>query len=253
MLINLDSPLRRPPINLNPTQAQFLDGVRVAVEMIDVAYQQLVWQLQSICPKPPANFGQRGIFSAPAFLNAWSIVDNVHRLRGLIENFPRFAKKKQVVEVRLFLESAETVEKLRNAVQHMEAEIRGSAPQGHGVWGSLSWMFRADDENVLSCFLTLGALMPAADIGRTIPAMLKPGVDGVTLKVGETSVDLTRLMATIPRLVNLLDSLLEEQFSQAPAERAESDYFLAIAMKRGPNSSLIIPATEPEPQSSKTA
>ena len=83
--------------------------------------------------------------------------------------------------------------------------------------------------------------------------MLKPGVDGVTLKVGETSVDLTRLMATIPRLVNLLDSLLEEQFSQAPAERAESDYFLAIAMKRGPNSSLIIPATEPEPQSSKTA
>jgi hypothetical protein len=219
--------------------------------MVDVAYQQLISQLQSVCPRPPVNFGQRGIFAAPAFLNAWSIIDNVHRLRGLIENFPRFAKKRQAVEVRGFLESAEAVEKLRNAVQHMEGQIRASAPQGYGIWGSLSWMFRADDENVLSCFLTLGALMPAADIGRIAPAMMEPGVDGVALKVGETSVDLTRLMTTIPRLVGLLESLLAVQFNQAPVDRAESDYFLAIAMKRGPNNTLIIPGTEP--QSSKTA
>jgi hypothetical protein len=244
--ITIDSALRRPPITLNPKQAQFLDGVRVAIEMIDIAYQSLAMQLKALCPIPPVSTARRGIVSAPAFLNAWSIIDNVHRLRGLVDNFPGFAKKRQSAEVRVFLEGAATVEDFRHAVQHMEGAIRESAPQGRGVWGSLSWMYRADEENLLSCVLTLGALMPAAEVGEITPSVLREGVDGIVLKVDKTSVNLTKLVATVDRLADFLQSSIADQFNLAPVDRAESDYFLAIAMKRGPNDTLVIPATEPQ-------
>ena len=212
--------------------------------MMDVAYQLLVQQLQAFCPIPPVNTGQRGIFAAPAFLYAWSVIDNAHRLVGLVKNFPRFSKKRQVPELRLFLEHAETVEKLRNAIQHFDGTIRQSAPQGYGVWGSLSWMFRADDENVLTCFLTLGALMPAAEIGDSVPQTLKLWIEGVKLKRGQTSVNLSELMVVTSTLAAFFESALEQEFGRSTSVRAESDYFLAIAMKRGANNTLFIPATD---------
>jgi hypothetical protein len=231
---------------LNPTQAQFLDGVRVAIEMIDVAYENLSQQLRDLCPNAPVNIGQRGVTSAPAFLSAWSIIDNAHRLRGLVENFPRLAKKQHVAEFRLFVEQAVAVEELRHAVQHMESAIRKSAPQGRAVWGSLSWMFRTDHENVLSCVLTVGALMPAAELGSVTLAAVGQGVDHVSLRLGSTSVSLTDLIGIVKRLALFVESALAEGFKQSAAPPAESDYFIAIAMKCGPNNTFVIPATGSE-------
>lgn len=248
MLISTDSPLRRPPNNLNHIQAQFLDGFRLSVEMADLAYQGLVQQLLAFTPEPPTNTAARMLFTAPAFLYAWSIIDSVHRLRGLVDNFPGIQKRQQIPEVRLFLDKTASVESLRHAVQHMEGTIRQAATPGHAVWGYLSWMASRKDETILACLLTAGALMPGAAY-KTVPNTgIAPTaeIDQVRLTLGETVVQLSELLDTISKLVGFIETRAREQFEGFPA-RAESDYFFAFAMKRNPDGSLTLPATGDPP------
>src|SRR6266571_8401258 len=112
MLIKENSPFRRLPANLVPKTAQFCDGMRYAAEMADFAYEQL-----NTCLKPLSNGPSENpiVSASPAFLFAWSIIDSVHRFRGLIENFSSIAKKNQSPEFRNFLDKAEAVEILRHA------------------------------------------------------------------------------------------------------------------------------------------
>ncbi len=114
MLIKDNSPLRRLPTNLNPKQAQFCDGVRFSAEMADLAYEQLCGYLLPLSGSGPS---VARISAVGPFLFAWSIIDSTHRLHGLVSNFPNLARKNQSPEFRNFVEKAESVEKLRNAVQ----------------------------------------------------------------------------------------------------------------------------------------
>src|SRR5438034_7730738 len=107
MLINENSPLRRLPKDLNPKQAQFCDGVRFTAEMADLAYQQLLTNLPPVSGLDSKNMR---VSAAPPFLFAWSIIDSAHRLRGLVQNFPKLAKKNQSPAFRNFVEKAEAVE-----------------------------------------------------------------------------------------------------------------------------------------------
>jgi hypothetical protein len=247
MFISTDSPLRRPPNNLNPKQAQFLDGVRLCVEMTDLAYQALVEQLRAFTPDP-GNTASRMLFTAPAFMFAWSIIDSVHRLRGLVDHFPGIEKRQQIPEIRGFLDKAASVESLRHAVQHMEGTIRQEATQGHAVWGYLSWAVNKKDDTVLTCLLTAGALMPNAEY-KTIPnsGVAPTGeIENVKLNLGDAGVQLSELLDAVSKLVGFMEPRLKEQF-EGTVVRAESDYFIALAMKRNPDGSLTMPATDAPP------
>ena len=74
------------------------------------------------------------------FLHAWSMIDSVHRLRGLVDSLPGLARRNQSPEFRNFMDKAQTVEQFRDAVQHMDTEIPRSAEAGKAVWGTLSWL-----------------------------------------------------------------------------------------------------------------
>jgi hypothetical protein len=52
MILGPDSALHRIPSALNPKQAFFIEGIRISIEMIDVAHrrlQALIWKLDEQC------------------------------------------------------------------------------------------------------------------------------------------------------------------------------------------------------------
>ena len=240
MLISDNSPLRRLPANLNPQQTQFCDGLRFAVQMADIADQQLTAHLI------PFSGGQSGdirVSAASPFLFAWSIIDSAHRLRGLVENFPNLAKKNQSPEFRNYLEKAVSVETLRNAVQHMDKNIPTSAEAGEAVWGTLTWVSPKPQGVVYTCLLVSGAMMPGAKYSPLIPAGLtiREPLDHVTLTAGKVSVNLTEVMEALARLVGVIEDALKQAFSVFP-DRAGSDMWIALAGHLGPNNTWVIPA-----------
>jgi hypothetical protein len=233
MLIGDDSPLLRLPVKLNPKQAQFCDGLRFTAEMADIAYNDLVAHLLPLSGSAEAEIR---ISAARPFLCAWSIVDSAHRLRGLVENFPNLGKKNQSPEFRSFLEKAEGVEKLRNAVQHMASDIHTSAEAGKSVWGTLTWLNRQSQSTIYTCLLVPGAMMPGGNYKAINPAglTLTSPLDHVTLTVDEVAVNLSEVMKSLAKLVQVIENGLKGAFDAFP-DRAGSDLLIALKGEVGSN------------------
>lgn len=134
MLISKDSPLRTLPVELSRKQILIFDGIRYAAEMTEIAYQRLWGQLQTI-------FIDKGIGAhdiATAMLDAWSIIDSVHRFWDLISLAPGVPNGtwKPLLEKR-----TEIVRELRNCVQHQRKrrQIDDLIAARGQIWGYLSW------------------------------------------------------------------------------------------------------------------
>ena len=199
---------------------------------MDLAYQRLLGHLLTLAGPDVTN---PQISASVAFLYAWSIVDSAHRLHGLIDNLPGLAKRNQSPEFRKFSEKADSVEKLRNTVQHMETEIHKSAEAGKAVWGTLSWLRESRaGETVYTCLLVSGAMMPGGSHEFINPAglQIRMPIDHVTLRQGGTSVNLTEVVDAIASIINLLEHALTNEFQQFP-ERAGSDMVIALAVQPG--------------------
>lgn len=72
LLLGRDSVLRQIPVNVEPKQALFLDGIRHAVEIMDIAYSRLRDALTHLALHPPAS-NELPDLSACAFLDAWML------------------------------------------------------------------------------------------------------------------------------------------------------------------------------------
>lgn len=119
MVIKNDSPLRRLPSDLNMKQTLFLDAIRYSVEMADVAHIRLRETLLSLTSefrsrRKAVNVGSAGL---NAMLDAWSLVDSIHRLRMLLKHMP-FVKQKSPGLVSFYKQTT-GIDDLRNAIQHI--------------------------------------------------------------------------------------------------------------------------------------
>ena len=155
MFIDEISPFRRIPNQTNRKQMLFFDGIRYSVEMADLAHERLRETLYEIAQSPHAPEPNPHDF-ASAVLDAWSIVDLVHRLRGLLEQAPGIQQKSP--PLLSFMKKTADVEKLRNSVQHLNQQIHKIADLNIPVWGALSWAARLDPElkSIWTCTLVAG-------------------------------------------------------------------------------------------------
>jgi len=133
MLIPENSLLRRPPADLSRKQVLMLDAIRYAAEMANIAYERLSSHLQKLA--------ESGVNSSPsdgahAMLDAWSIVDSVHRFRKFLELFPGLSNS---TWKRLLMDRTADIADLRDCVQHQEGEIADLISDGGQIWGYLSW------------------------------------------------------------------------------------------------------------------
>jgi hypothetical protein len=220
VIIDNNSPFRRIPIQTNRKQILFYDGIRYSVEMADLAHQRLREILYEISQKPTTatTAPEADYFDhAAAVLDAWSIVDLVHRLRDLLYQVPGIKQNSPALQ--LFTRKTVEIEILRNAVQHLNQQIHQMAAENLPVWGALSWISMPDPEfkSVYSCTLVAGTWFERREplvspLGKT----LSPPVDLITLEASNCSVCLSDVMRSVEAVVRSLEEILSEQFKDRP-------------------------------------
>lgn len=207
-----DSPLRRIPHDLDPTQRRYLQGVRFAIEMTQLSSARLRELLTDITVSGTFPAEAWPAPSASIFLDAWSMVDSLHRLRELLATFPNM--KKNVPLLKVFNNETSGVTGLRHHIQHLRN--LGKADQNYiPVWGAVGWIWTVDD--TLTRF-KLGVITAGADSAQLRP-ILKPGgrsyhdqLDHITIQAGTYKVNLSEAMRQTIHVARAFESVLEPQF-----------------------------------------
>lgn len=124
-LVRPTSPLRVRP-GIDDRQAVSLDAIAFAANVVDVVYGRLVATL----PQQPTPV-------EAAFADAWSIIDWIHRLDGLVRGCRGLSQKSEAVID--FLNGSSLVESHRHTFQHPEGTLPATAESGRSPWGHLCW------------------------------------------------------------------------------------------------------------------
>ena len=211
------------PINLDQQQASFFDGVRYAVEMADLASIRLadsLWRLSTVCQDTTLDH----IAMVSSFLDAWSIVDSIHRLRELLEQMPGLKKRSQSSVYRRFRQETAVVEDFRNIVQHLRGEIRELAKNGCPVWGTLDWLALTEPNTGICrcCAMAAGRIVSGTQnivnpCGKTIHGR----IDYVTLQCKSHRLDLSKIMRFTELIIRRLEKSLLRQFEGFPTSGSE--------------------------------
>src|SRR5882724_9516649 len=122
MIIGEDSFFRKIPSVLDRRQALFIEAIRYSVDMVELAYHRLRKTLP-LMTKKMEDVDNETPSNVSVMLDAWAIVDSLHRLRGLAEKLPGFKGKYKNVKFRLFMDSSAKITELRNTVQHLDTTI----------------------------------------------------------------------------------------------------------------------------------
>ena len=200
-----DSPLRNPPATLEPKQIVGLDGLRLAFDMLGLAYDRLLDDLsyltehrQTSRPDP--------VRVTSAYLNAWTALDGIYRLRSLFYKCPGL---KQTPPLEVELRAMAIVEDLRHGFQHIEGRIPEAVENARPLWGAISWLWSPEDaydRRATALTLVAGAVRTGYHqflnpLGRSyfIPIGL------VTLQAFGHEVEISALIQRVRRLADGLD------------------------------------------------
>ncbi len=207
---------------MNPQQASFLDGIRISIEMIDIAYTRLVHDLLEIRIDDDRILMNEGS-TASLFLDTWSMVDSAFRLRELIQQMPGI-KKSKAHSIKIFLQKTSTVEILRHIIQHLRNEIHDIAKKGWPVWGSLTWIRieKFDDYCRHSCMVVPGRLIDGNHKainphGKKIRGL----IDHITLTSKEIELPISDLFYSVVKLNEEMESILSRQFENLPTSGSD--------------------------------
>ncbi len=251
MIIGQESVLRRIPAPLARNQALFIEGIRFSIEMADLAYRRLCETL------PPLSRMENPVGESPssvsAMLDAWSIVDSLHRLRGLLKHMPGIEKRNRIPPIRAFFDATERITELRNTAQHLDTTIPGVVDdQNWAVLGSLSWGIVDPEKSqiVFSCF------MPGMPLG--VRTLISPAnrqrwyvpVDAITVERSGVSVCLSDAMRRVESVAGAMEKMLADSFARQLPDQSHhaADVTVSVAILIGPEQVVPEDAPEPKPQ-----
>jgi hypothetical protein len=211
------------PTELDQQQDSFFDGIRYSVEMADLASIRLsesLWRICTVNQESPLAH----VDVVSSFLDAWSMVDSIHRLSELLEQMPGLRKRRQSPLYRRFMQEAAIVEKLRNVVQHLRGEIHEMARNGCPIWGSIQWLAVLDSQSEFCrcCAMTAGRIISGSqNIINPCDKVIQGCVDFITLQCKSLRLDLSETMRLVERIVVCLEKSLARQFNGLPSTGSE--------------------------------
>jgi hypothetical protein len=209
-MIRRESILHQLPVKLDRKQTVFLDGVTYSVQMADLAHTRLQNTLINDNPDHTS-----------AVLDAWSIVDSLHRLRELLNQMPGVKRNSPTLQI--FQRNTTQIEAMRHGVQHLRGEIDTLVAQNKPVWGSLSWVKPVGEREVDVGLLVAGTLSDYKGLPMVNPAgkSVSPPVDLITLTAYGHTVCLSEAMEYVERLVRKIEEQLHEKIQDLPAAAEE--------------------------------
>ncbi len=225
MILDGDSPFRQIPVELNQSQATFLDGIRYSVDMAELAYERLRVSLYgfAIESHSSSESSPESKQLAAIFLDAWSIIDSVHRLRGILDQMPGLSKGKSP-KYQLFRRKTQEVEEFRHTVQHLNHELREMAKNGWPVWGVLDWVTAIDSKGGVfrsSMIVSGRCLSGEHPICNPLGKDIELPVDHVTLHLKDLALSLSDTMRSVRAVVLPIEKTLRKQFKGLSASGAD--------------------------------
>lgn len=198
---------------MNSRQCAYFDGIRVAIEMIDVAYNRLAKSLLAISSRRPN--ASTKVHMAGPFLDAWSMVDSMYRLRLLIRQLPG-VKKRSFPEAEVFIRETGSYESFRHAIQHLDQELKNMPTTGFPVWGTITWVTftTSNFSDVRVYSITPGQLQTRTDpFDNPAGAMLNPPIDRIRLFHRKIDILLTDGIGRICDIVPNLEDMIAKNFT----------------------------------------
>ena len=217
LLLGRDSVLRQIPVNLDPKQALFLDGIRHAVEIMDVAYVRLRNALTLLALNPPVS-NELPSISSHAFLDAWSFVDAIDRFRMMYTQMPGMkfgAAKPNIPPLREVLQEFRN---LRNVADHLASRADFVLSRSGAALGELTWLTGVQlQPEVIAwhCTLRPGTLQSAPQVQTDpIVSTLDWPTDSIRLSAGGYEGNLSMVRAHIAVRIRHLETQLQALFHQ---------------------------------------
>jgi hypothetical protein len=233
LMLSKDSILRRIPAAIEPKQALFIDGIRHAVEIIDLAYLRLSGTLTQIALEPPTSTDLSKVVPA-AFLDAWAIVDAVDRFRMLYQQMPGITFSPPEAGVQTLKEVTQPFRDLRNVADHLAQRAEFVVAKGGAALGVLSWVtgFHIDPPMLWLCTLRPGTLRTTPEFRQEpIVTTVDWPTDRIYLIAGGYEGNLSAIRPHIERRVRHFEVQLQNAFEKLRVidDPAASDVFLRQA------------------------
>lgn len=217
LLLGRDSVLRRIPVNVERKQAFFLDGIRHAVEILDVTYSRLRDALTHLALNPPASNDIPDVF-AHVFIDAWGFVDAVDRFSMMYTQMPGIKFRNAKGGIPPLREFTQEFRKLRNITDHLASKADYVISRNGGAWGELTWLTGAQLQPELTawhCTLRPGTFQtnPSMQTDPIISTLDWP-TDSIRLSAGEYEGNLSEIRKHIAVRIRHLEAQLEPVFQQ---------------------------------------
>ena|SRR3990170_2600930 len=236
MLLRSDSPLKRLPPHLDRRQMVFLDGIRHAAEIAELAYQRLRETLTLIALTYQSELESPKSFTS-AFLDAWATVDAIDRLRGLVHLMPGVTEVSRSDGQPGFREHTQAVRDLRNVADHLAQRVDYVIAKKSAALGILSWftLLQAETGRGLSCVIVPGTIIAHAQYHVVNPLghAIEPPTDLVTLSAGEYSACLSEVMREVARVVSKFESGMDHMLESQGvlSQQAGADILVVVEMQ----------------------
>lgn len=166
-IIPQDSRLMRMSRTLHPNTVVRFDAIRFGIEMAWLSYNRLRDVIPDLtvamcqqCKMDPIVPTPEPVRMYQMFTDAWAFVDNIERLRKLIDS-KSLAKRQEIKD---FLALTEEIYVVRNFVQHLDEQIHPVQLHNAVVLGSITWAIQHRHHRHLRVDVLAGAV--AAGTGR---------------------------------------------------------------------------------------
>lgn len=199
MLISQNSNLREvyKRVSVDEKRKLFLEGIIFIIDTIDQRYQSMIVLLQ--LDAPDMNNAMR---------DAWVIIDNLYRLRLVINCASGFDKSRPLFQ--LTFRKLVPVKPLRHFIEHYDRSLHQIYKDVKPVVGHLGYLKVLDNKSIGSIFAIPGSIRKFKDLGLVNPAgkLMRHKVDHVTLYLGEDSVDISDVYYQLGDFLNYLDTYI---------------------------------------------
>jgi len=217
------------PVNVPRRQILYLDALRLSAEMAGLAFDHLHELLAGVTERRdgPLQAGK----AVGAILDAYSVIDAVHRFRELLQLTPGL-KHNSTFE--LFVRQTNDVRELRHIVQHLNRKVDRIAREGWAALGTLTWLgpSAVPGGPPSSYILQAGTFYPGQwTHGPTVDAYssLPEGeISAISLSTAGIRVNLSTITDRLRTMIQSLEGPLEE--FAADNERFGSDVLLSFAL-----------------------
>ncbi|MGA8146388.1 MAG: hypothetical protein WB870_02295 [Gallionellaceae bacterium] len=215
-MLSDDSILRRIPAALEPKQALFVDGIRHAVEIMELAYGRLKETLTNIALDPPTSADLRKV-GPHAFLDAWAMVDAVDRFRMLYQQMPGIKFGPPVPGIEPLKTVTQPFRDLRNVADHLSQRADFVVARGGAALGTLTWLtgFKLDPPTIWFCTLRPGTIRSKPEFRKEpVFGAIDWPTDKICLNAGGYEGNLSAIRPHIERRVKHFEIKLKDEFER---------------------------------------